>query len=259
MEEEESVLIAINEEDDFDNIEDVDMVDAEEGEIMEHNSQESGKGQSSVGDVGDSKEGSLDKMPENGKPSKKKKNKKKKKRKNRPLPKAMDINRFVIDTCRRLKEKKSYMVYAAVGCLGVSALSDLINEVEAIQSCGGQVTADGSRKRTGGGVLWNIIKARQPASYREIMKKTREFEKQFRHPIARQQLGQNKEGSSEGSLCVSPDEAPASELNAMPVAEQEESKREERKSVHERIRMPVSYDDLFVEGHSNASQTHSSA
>lgn len=37
--------------------------------------------------------------------------------------------RFVLDTCRRLKEKKSYMVYTAVGCLGVSALSDLIKEV----------------------------------------------------------------------------------------------------------------------------------
>lgn len=37
--------------------------------------------------------------------------------------------RFVLDTCRRLKEKKSYMVYNAVGCLGISALSDLVNEV----------------------------------------------------------------------------------------------------------------------------------
>jgi phosphorylated adapter RNA export protein len=35
----------------------------------------------------------------------------------------------VLDTCRRLKEKKSYMVYTAVGCLGVSALSDLVKEV----------------------------------------------------------------------------------------------------------------------------------
>lgn len=35
----------------------------------------------------------------------------------------------MLDTCRRLKEKKSYMVYNAVGCLGVSALSDLVVEV----------------------------------------------------------------------------------------------------------------------------------
>jgi len=47
--------------------------------------------------------------------------------------------RFVINTCRRLKEKKSYMVYTAVACLGVCALSDLINEVfepyHALQCC----------------------------------------------------------------------------------------------------------------------------
>lgn len=46
----------------------------------------------------------------------------------------------------------------------------------AIETCGGQLTADGKRKRSSGGVLWNIIKARQPAAHREIMKKTKEFE-----------------------------------------------------------------------------------
>lgn len=34
-----------------------------------------------------------------------------------------------MDTCRRLKEKKSYLVYTAVGCLGVLALNDLVKEV----------------------------------------------------------------------------------------------------------------------------------
>lgn len=52
----------------------------------------------------------------------------------------------------------------------------LILQVDAIQSCGGQMTTDGKRHRTGGGILWNIIKARSPAAYTEIMKKTREFE-----------------------------------------------------------------------------------
>lgn len=39
------------------------------------------------------------------------------------------FSRFVLDTCRRLKEKKSYMIYTAVGCLGISALSDMVKEV----------------------------------------------------------------------------------------------------------------------------------
>ena len=38
------------------------------------------------------------------------------------------------------------------------------------------MTADGRRCRTGGGILWNIIKAREPAAYREIMKKAKDFE-----------------------------------------------------------------------------------
>lgn len=38
------------------------------------------------------------------------------------------------------------------------------------------MTADSRRFRTGGGVLWNIIKARAPEAYKEIMKKTKEFE-----------------------------------------------------------------------------------
>lgn len=43
--------------------------------------------------------------------------------------------RFVRDTCRRLKEKKSYMIYTAVGCLGIAALSDLVNEVYTTSRC----------------------------------------------------------------------------------------------------------------------------
>ena len=49
-------------------------------------------------------------------------------------------------------------------------------QVDAVQACGGQMTANGKRLRTGGGLLWNIIKAREPKAYKEIMKKAREFE-----------------------------------------------------------------------------------
>ncbi|CAA7031644.1 unnamed protein product [Microthlaspi erraticum] len=247
MEGEESLLDAINEEEEFENMEDVDMVDAEEGEIVVEND---------LNDGGRGKEGFVDKNNGLNQPNKKKK--KKKKRRNGPvIGKPMDLDRFVRDTCRRLKEKKSYMVYTAVGCLGIAALSDLVNEVEAVETCGGQVTADGSRKRTSGGVLWNIIKARQPAAYREIMKKTREFEKQFRHP----NVGPKPVPNIEGNALASPDEALVGEMCVTPVAEQSEAKpQEERKSVHERIRIPVSYDDLFTEVPLDTSQAqHSSA
>lgn len=38
------------------------------------------------------------------------------------------------------------------------------------------MTSDGRRFRYGGGILWNIIKSREPKAYREIMKKARDFE-----------------------------------------------------------------------------------
>ncbi|CAH2053219.1 unnamed protein product [Thlaspi arvense] len=256
MEGEESLLDAINEDDGFESMEeDVDMVDVEEGEIVVDQDLQPGERQDGDKD----KEGLLCKKNGPNQPNKnKKKKKKKKRRQGAVMGKPMDLDRFVRDTCRRLKEKKSYMVYTAVGCLGMAALSDLVNEVEAIETVGGQVTADGSRKRTGGGVLWNIIKARQPAAHREIMKKTREFEKQFRYPNTRPKLGSSSEGLASGN--ASSDEALASERCPMPVSEQAESKpQEERKSVHERIRVPVSYDDLFGEVPLDASQAQQSS
>ena len=48
--------------------------------------------------------------------------------------------------------------------------------MDAIQACGGQKTVEGNRNRTGGGILWNVLKTRDPNAYREIMKKGREFE-----------------------------------------------------------------------------------
>ncbi|KAJ6815479.1 meiosis-specific protein PAIR2 [Iris pallida] len=39
-----------------------------------------------------------------------------------------DLYRFVIDTCRHLREKKSYLVWNSIGSLGVSAVSNLVKE-----------------------------------------------------------------------------------------------------------------------------------
>ncbi|XP_052305042.1 uncharacterized protein LOC7467937 [Populus trichocarpa] len=167
---------------------------------------------------------------------------------------------FMLDTCRRLKEKKSYMLYTTVGCFGVSALSDLVKEVDAIQSCGGQMTADGRRFRTGGGILLNTMKTREPVAYIEIMKRAKEFErcisdpllqKQFRKQNVWREPEQNNEGSSQRSDFAFIDEAPASvpdgsqnEL-ASQYQHEQSSADEKRKSVHEWIRVPVSYDDLL--------------
>lgn len=68
--------------------------------------------------------------------------------------------RFVRDVCGYLAEPKVHLVRNAVRILGPEVLASLLREVEAVEKCGGQMTLDGRRKRTRGGVLWNIVKAR---------------------------------------------------------------------------------------------------
>ncbi|KAK7311412.1 hypothetical protein RJT34_09544 [Clitoria ternatea] len=244
MEDGDSILDAIYEEDNLDDVDDdVDMIDVEEGELVEPDSQNV-LGQCSAVDINEPN-------PEpHSKNSRRKAKKKKNKRKRKGSgSNAVDINRFVLDTCRRLKEKKSYMVYTAVGCLGVQALSDLIKEVDAIQTCGGQKTADGRRFRTGGGILWGILKVREPKVYKEIMKKAREFEKQFRQPNVKQRLMAMKEDSSQGVPVsfAGRDQSNVSDGDfiASPVQNQHTSATTEENliPVHDRLRIPVSYDD----------------
>ncbi|KAG7013367.1 hypothetical protein SDJN02_23531, partial [Cucurbita argyrosperma subsp. argyrosperma] len=240
MDGQENILEAIYEEDDLEN-DDVEMVDVEEGEFVEGNISTE---KSSLTDV---QAPSIDHKSKNRKRrSKKKKNKRKTYESG---SNGTDINRFVLDACRRLKEKKSYMVYTAVGCLGVSALSELIKEVNAVQACGGQMTADGRRFRTGGGILWSIIKTREPNAYKEIMKRAKEFEKQFKQPNIRREATEIGKASSQEVLHLFSEGASQDQPDSIQslTPEQNQSKEsnfeEKRSSVHERLRVPVSYDD----------------
>ncbi|CAK7353054.1 unnamed protein product [Dovyalis caffra] len=252
MEEGRNILEAILDDDD-DNLEDVDMLDVEEGEFVVDDNSHTDLGLNSGSrDGGGANVGNAESQSKNQRRrANKKKKKNKKKRGGGPGSNVTDINKFVLDTCRRLKEKKSYMVYTAVGCLGVSALSDLVKEVDAIQSCGGQMTVDGRRFRTGGGILWNIMKAREPMAYKEIMKKAKEFEKQFRQQSIWPAPEQKNECSPQRTASAFIDETPASipdssQNELAPQYQNEHSSADEkRKSVHDRIRVPVSYDDLL--------------
>lgn len=57
-------------------------------------------------------------------------------------------------------------------------LAMLQMQVDAIQQCGGQKSADGQRFRMGGGILWSNLKTREPKAHNKIMAKEREFEVQ---------------------------------------------------------------------------------
>ncbi|KAI4337117.1 hypothetical protein L6164_015570 [Bauhinia variegata] len=127
----------------------------------------------------------------------------------------------------------------------------LIVEVDAIQACGGQKTADGKRLRTGGGILWNIIKVREPNAYKEIMKKAKEFEKQFRQPNVKPLYAGKKEDSSQGVVFTfdnaNQENVSDSALLASQMENQHEpSASEGKRSIHDRLRIPVSYDDELL-------------
>ncbi|CAO2203752.1 unnamed protein product [Urochloa humidicola] len=201
---------------------------------------------------------------EKGGPEGKNKRKKKKRNKGKKKNKGMQdgpptniagISRFVANTCKRLNEKKAFLVWNAVGCLGVTAVSDLVREVEAIQKCGGQTTADGSRFRTGGGILWNILKSREPKAYKEIMTKGKELEKQLKY-TRRPQMSRNEDASSQGSALIDDETEAQEQKEVLDDPEQLDDEEKEppldhkaqRKPLADRIRVPVAYDDLFEEG-----------
>ncbi|KAL8226797.1 hypothetical protein R6Q57_016629 [Mikania cordata] len=233
MEGEESLFDSIFDVENVENMEDVDMEDVEEGELV---------GTSHQADLGDSR--SMDgeevaQEPQSKNQKRRSRKKKNKKKKSGSGSDVTDINRFVLDTCRHLKERKPYLVWTAVGCLGVSALSDLVKEVDAIQACGGQKTADGRRLKFGGGILWNILKARDPDVFKEIMKKGKEFEKQFKRPDLRKEPIQNKQTSSKAGDHAAADGEASLQKDGI------KEKPTHKQPVHERIRVPVSYDDLL--------------
>lgn len=243
MELEDSVLNFSDEDESFEDDEDVKMDDIEEGELVEK-----------ISKTGLEENGGASASSTNHNSGKKnrrrRKNKGKNKRKRVSSGPITDINRFVLDIGKRLKERKSYLIWTAVGCLGISALSDLVKEVDAIQTCGGQKTADGRRYRTGGGILWSILKVRDPNAYKEIMKKGKEFEKQFKQARIKQEPLQNKEASLERACQTMGDKITASSADVLlkqDPAEQSNSGAK-RAPVRGRIRMPVTYDDLFDEG-----------
>nr|XP_016437457.1 PREDICTED: uncharacterized protein LOC107763488 isoform X1 [Nicotiana tabacum] len=125
MELEDSILDFSDEEESFED-DDVKMNDIEEGELVERISK------TGLEESGDACASSTNPVSGN-KNQRRKKNKRKNKRKRGSSgPKVTDINRFVLDVCKRLRERKSYLIWTAVGCLGVSALSDLVKERLAI-------------------------------------------------------------------------------------------------------------------------------
>lgn len=106
-------------------------------------------------------------------PKKKKKKGRKGDRRKQSVPpgQPIKIEHFVVQTCRRIEETKYPLFREAVDRIGIDAMKALLNQVDAIERCGGQMTADGLRRRSAGGVLWSLLRDHVgPGLYKEIMK-----------------------------------------------------------------------------------------
>ncbi|XP_075494795.1 uncharacterized protein LOC142532364 [Primulina tabacum] len=184
---------------------DVEMQDVEEGELLEPILKDESGVSCNVG--------------VNQVSNKRNLRRKKKKNKNKQNT---EIDWFVLNVCKRLRERKSYLMCTAVGCIDVSALSDLVKEVDAIQACGGQKTADGGH-----------------------------FKQFKQHHQNKQAHAQQSESSSERRALntvnqIKPKISNGLELLSHDQNQLEQSSTEEKRtSVHNQIRRPVTYDDLL--------------
>jgi len=72
----------------------------------------------------------------------------------------LDVGRFVKKICMELNEPKQPLMRRCVDRLGIDYVQELLDEVQKVERDGGQMTSDGDRKRTPGGVFWNLLKQR---------------------------------------------------------------------------------------------------
>eukprot|EP00850_Spirogloea_muscicola_P016419 SM000133S26785 [mRNA] locus=s133:32408:34803:- [translate_table: standard] len=102
------------------------------------------------------------------------------KAKKKAKPQRVDKARFVREACIGLGEKKQHLVREAIKVLGVDAVAGFVREVNAVEACGGQLTADGRARRTPGGVLWNIVRSHvDAATYKRIMLADKLYQKEL--------------------------------------------------------------------------------
>ncbi|XP_031492974.1 uncharacterized protein LOC116259342 [Nymphaea colorata] len=242
--EEDTLLQAIYEDEALD-FEDVEMADVEDGqELPEH-----------VEDVTGTAEGddSLRGKTEDVKMvSRKRRRKSRKRDKNLNGARKDDstyMDSFVLETSRRLNEKKIHLVREAVKYLGLAAVNDLVAEVDTIQKCGGQMTVDGTRQRTGGGILWNILRLRDRKAYREIMARGKKFMRQRKQVRVMDKL-QKETVETPHSSDMATSECLKNSSTAEPVQDElsKHDSPQNRVSVWHRVRVPVSYGDLVDDG-----------
>ena len=111
----------------------------------------------------------------------------------------------------------------AVDACGVSYVASLVTRVHEIEAKGGQMTCDGDRRRTPGGVFWRLLKEEVDADvYAEVFREEREVQRiRARKRNARRNKFKGEDASIEGSPATDADaddnkeNATEHELNVM--------------------------------------------
>eukprot|EP00899_Mesostigma_viride_P017287 jgi/Mesvir1/2555/Mv09611-RA.1 len=90
---------------------------------------------------------------------------------------AAEMARYVRQMCEMLQEKKWWMFRLTVDKLGREVVEGFLDRVREIEKSGGEMTADGVRRRTPGGVFWRVVKDGAPEVYRQVMESDKEQQK----------------------------------------------------------------------------------
>lgn len=109
----------------------------------------------------------------------------------------VNVARAARDLCGDLGEPKESLMRRAVDVIGVVEANALAIEVGAIEGAGGQMTSDGTRRRTPGGVFWALLKARAAKEDWDFI-----FEEEkaaARERCRRRRRAQSANGSPEGT------------------------------------------------------------
>ena len=109
----------------------------------------------------------------------------------------VNVARAARDLCGDLGEPKESLMRRAVDVIGVVEANALAIEVGAIEGAGGQMTSDGSRRRTPGGVFWALLKARASKEDWDFI--FAEEKEAARERCRRRRRAQSANGSPEGT------------------------------------------------------------
>ena len=107
------------------------------------------------------------------------------------------IRRFIREVCQKLNEPKHNLMARVLEQTGKIFILDLMAQVEAVEDKGGQFVADGTRRRTRGGVFLNLLKAQvTKEQWDKIFEEEKEAQK--RRKAMKRRLRYNGEAAREG-------------------------------------------------------------